>query len=245
MRPRFYYGVFGVQRSGTSLLCECLKATGVAGVPDEYLMSWEDGAWAQDHGVATRHEFLRKVLEVGTTPNGVFGIKIMWNYFPEIIEKLRQMPEYAGVPQGRLLQTVFPNLRCVWMIRRDNVRQAISWAKAIQTGIYASYQLENQKPRRKPAFDFRLIDNLHKVILQGEIGWANYFRQCDIDPFKVFYEDLAAGRESKTIEVLGYLGLEAPRDLKLNKLPLEKQADAANEDWVRKYNAVKAAEPRV
>lgn len=243
MRPRLSYCVFGVQRSGSSLLCECLKATGLAGAPEEFFMAWEDGPWAQAQGVATRHEFLAKVLEKGTTPNGIFGIKIMWNYFCEIVAKLQQLPEYAGVPQERLLQTLFPNLHCIWMIRRDNVRQAVSWAKAIQTGIYASYQIEYQKPRQKPTFDFRLIDNLLNVILQGELGWANYFRQCGVEPFKVFYEDFTASCESKTADVLRHLGLDVPSDLKIGKLALQKQADAVNEEWVVKYRALKAAEP--
>ena len=108
------------------------------------------------------------------------------------------------------------------MIRRDKVRQAVSWAKVGQIGIYASYQLEHQEPKQKPLFDFELIDSLRRLVLEGEVGWENYFRQCSVEPYKVYYEDLAISYESKTIEVLELLGLTAPKGFKIEDLPVKK-----------------------
>ena len=190
-------------------------------------------------GGEARREFIEQVLAKGTTPNGVFGINIMWNYLIEVVEKLHELPEYSSVPRHLLLKNLFPNLHHIWMIRRDKVRQAVSWAKAGQTGIYASYQLERQEPKQKPFFDFELIDNLHHLVLEGEAGWENHFGQCSLEPYKVYYEDLVVSYESKTIEVLEFLGLAAPKEFKIEDLPVKKQADAVNEEWVQKYNEMR------
>ena len=89
--PRCYL-VCANTRCGSTLLSRALSDTDIAGRPDEYFLTgppeafppgethWEDGPLARRHGVAEREQFLRLVYQVGSTPNGVFGAKIMWNY---------------------------------------------------------------------------------------------------------------------------------------------------------------------
>ena len=243
MQPRLSYAIVGVQRSGTTLLCESLKSTGIAGVPGEYFLSWEDGSWAQENFVATRQEFLDLVIEKGTTPNGVFGINIMWNTFSkETAPRLRELPGLERFPRHLLLQQIFPNLRFIWIIRRNKVRQAVSWSIAGQTDIWSSHELAHRKPKHKPVFDFHMIDGLHRLILQGESGWAKYFSDCGTEPFKLFYEDLAESYKSKTLEILQYLGIAVPNDLRIGEVPVKKQADTVNDEWTMKYLEMKQAE---
>src|SRR6202050_1088407 len=99
------YLVCATQRSGSTLLCEFLRATDVAGVPDEYFerlrgtgLPRQPRQYFEDPSVQdiaagllpTRpgrperagefEPWLHYVLQRGTTPNGVFGAKMMWNY---------------------------------------------------------------------------------------------------------------------------------------------------------------------
>ena len=62
MKPHTSYVICAVQRSGSFLLCEALKTTGLAGNPEEYFLNgegWEDGPWARQHGVTSRSGYLR------------------------------------------------------------------------------------------------------------------------------------------------------------------------------------------
>ena len=59
---------------------------------------------------------------------------------------------------------LFPNVHYIWMVRRDKVRQAVSWAKAAQTDIYARSKGEAPVPKQEPAFDFAFIDQLYKYL---------------------------------------------------------------------------------
>src|ERR1041384_2279142 len=107
MKPKISYVICAVQRSGSFLLCEALNNTGLAGVPEEYFLNneegWEDGTWARQHGVKTRPDYLNLVFEKGTTSNGVFGAKVMWNYFHDMLKRLRELPQYQDLDAPQLM----------------------------------------------------------------------------------------------------------------------------------------------
>jgi trehalose 2-sulfotransferase len=243
MKPHTSYVICAVQRSGSFLLCEALKNTGLAGFPEEYFLDgqgWEDGEWARQNGVITRSDYLRLVFDKGTSPNGVFGTKIMWNYFPIMLQKLTELPEHSGWNAPELMADLFPNLHYIWIVRREKVRQAVSWAKAGQTNIYAWHKGEPLPvPSQEPTFDFTFIDNLYNLILEGETGWQTFFEACGVQPFKVVYEDLVKAYKETALRILDYLNIPFPKDLVFGERQLQKQADALNELWVEKYTAMK------
>ena len=242
MKPHTSYVICAVQRSGSFLLCEALKNTGLAGNPEEYFLNgegWEDGWWACQHGVTSRPDYLRLVLEKGTSPNGVFGSKIMWNYYHDMLERLQELPEYEGMDAPQLMAALFPNIHYIWIIRRDKVRQAVSWAKSAQTGIYALSTGETPVPRQEAAFDFTFIDQLYNLVLAGEAGWQNFFETCGIQPFKVVYEDLVETYEQTALQILEYLQVPYPKSLVFRERRLQKQADSLNDAWVEKYGEMK------
>ncbi len=243
MRPHTSYIICAVQRSGSSLLCEALKNTRLAGFPEEYFLDgqgWEDGEWAHQNGIITRSDFLSLVIDKGTSLNGVFGAKIMWNYFPIMLQKLTELPEYRRWNAPELMADLFPNLHYIWIVRRDKVRQAVSWAKAGQTNMYAWHTGEPLGvPNQEPIFDFTFIDNLYNLILEGEAGWKSFFEACGVQPFKVVYEELVEAYEETALRILDYLNIRFPKDFVFSERHLQKQADALNDQWVEKYLAMK------
>src|SRR3954452_14799076 len=97
--PRLSYLVCATERSGSTLLCELLAGTGVAGRPEEVFETLEATGrvrQAREYFDGTDPEVLRLLpplqapvavrpwedrladaLARGTTPNGVFGAKMM------------------------------------------------------------------------------------------------------------------------------------------------------------------------
>src|SRR5947209_6929141 len=126
VQPQCSYLVCATPRSGSTLLCEALANTGIAGNPKEYFENlistglprrpreyFEDianteivdvlGAYSRldnEPGLSTGQngysytEYFQKVIEQGTTPNGVFGAKVMWGYFDDFICNLQQIPSF-------------------------------------------------------------------------------------------------------------------------------------------------------
>ncbi len=85
-------------RSGSTLLCEALQDTGVAGKPDEYFGPMHVPRW-RDQWQVSAVDYVDQVLEHGSTANGVFGVKIMklyWQHFldTEYLLTLAGMEDY-------------------------------------------------------------------------------------------------------------------------------------------------------
>jgi LPS sulfotransferase NodH len=246
--PERSYVVCGTQRSGTTLLCWALADTDRLGRPGEYFIDgdpsqfspgwkfWEEGPIAQERGVTTRAEFVELVYRLGTTDNGVFGIKLMWNNVPWVTRRLQSLPQFGGLATATLLPAVFPGLQVVQITRRDRVGQAISWAKAAQDGVWVVTDGTPATPTGKPVYDFGFINGLERLIVEGENGWRNLFRELELKPYEVVYEDLAdpEGYEAAILGVAAHLGVELA-DVRMPQPRSHRQADHLNEEWRQRY----------
>src|ERR1700730_3110376 len=195
--PTCSYLVCATPRSGSTLLCEALTNTGLAGrpkeyfealkasgqprQPKEYFTELEDPELARildevpqlvspPHSITTDYPiYLTRVLEEGTTPNGVFGAKMMWGYFGDFLAHLHDIPTYGQMRVPELLATIFPNLHYLLVTRMDKVRQAVSLWRAIQTWTWREDEVEDSpvlptRPTDEPRFHFEAIDHLVQQI---------------------------------------------------------------------------------
>lgn len=140
------------------------------------------------------------------------------------------------------ISTAFGNLFYIWITRRDKIRQAISTDIAIQTGHYAWTGIHKPSPPIKPAFNYNRIDFVYHRILAAENGWHQYFEDAGVAPIKVIDEEFIAAYEETVGAILGHLGIPVPAKLILAPRKLKKMADATNEEWVQRYNEMKARE---
>ncbi len=246
--PERSYVVCGTQRSGTTLLCWALADTDRLGRPGEYFIDgdpsqfppgwkfWEEGPIAQEHGISTRQEFVELVYRLGTTANGVFGIKLMWNNLRWVTRRLQALPQFQGLATAELLPAVFPGLQVVQMIRRDRVSQAISWAKAAQDGVWVATDDAPPAPGAEPVYDFGFISDLERLIVEGENGWREVFRDLELEPCEVVYEDLTTtdGYQAAILRVAAHLGVELA-DACMPQPRSHRQADHVNEEWRQRY----------
>lgn len=280
MQPCSSYLICATPRSGSTLLCEALTNTGIAGHPKEYFEAlkdtglprrpreyfetYENSEIAELLGDYSRldedsvqpviwcdssyADYLTRVFEEDTTPNGVFGAKVMWGYFDDFIHNLRQIPGYREMAVPELLLKVFPDIHYILVTRCDKVRQAVSLWKAIQTWTWKTEDSEqptgkSSSPAHKLVFHFAAIDHLVQQIVAHEASWQQYFQECSIQPFTVVYEELTAAYEATTFKVLQYLNIPIPENLELAERRMKKQADALSEEWVQRYCLLKQGQP--
>lgn len=136
------YIICATPRCGSSLLCETLRSTGLAGNPEEYLLPLYDaitGSSAQDKPVAPStgsdaESFIKPLILKYRAPNGVFGVKVMQNHFRVILDYLGQRDK--DLSDTDILNRFFHNLHWIRIIRRDRIRQAVSMAKSVQTDVW-------------------------------------------------------------------------------------------------------------
>ncbi|MCA9923755.1 MAG: hypothetical protein KC421_15365 [Anaerolineales bacterium] len=227
------YLVCGVQNSGSSVLCDALKNTQIAGIPEEYFLIWEEGWWAQNHNLLSRQSYLDIVLEKGYTPNGVFGGKILWHYFKDMMEKVRALPSYKNMDDTSIMAQLFHNPKYIWIVRRDKVQQAIDWAIAAQTGVHNA----QHRSLNDLEFDYTLIDNLHRLIEFGEQGWTNYFEHAHVTPLTIVYEDFVSNYNQSIKSILTYLDIDTTTSKEvLTKAPQTlTQSTSYQNDWRTRY----------
>ena len=183
-------------------------------------------------GVSDYREHLAKVLELGTTPNGVFGAKLMWGHRADFLPLARTLPELAELPERDLLCALFPNLRYVWVRRGDTIRQAVSLWKAIQTQSWRSGQSGDRA--REPVYHFEAIHHLRRVLERNDTAWGHWFEERGLRPLELSYERIARDPARAVEDVLGYVGIDAGEHARPGP-PTERQADATSDEWVARY----------
>lgn len=269
-RPTRSYLVCATQRSGSTLLCETLEATGVAGRPREYFEELKETGiprrpreyfWglrspevirllpqesqldrdSEHRPTWTRDDYsehFHAALRAGTTPNGVFSAKLMWSYFPDFLELMRGIPRFAGMGDGSLLNTAFPDLRYVFISRSDKVRQAVSLWRALQTWVWrkeTGAPAEESLPDRRAIYSFDAIDHLLDQLRRHEDAWRGFFFRIGRQPLGLFYEEVATDPDAAVARVLDALDIplgsahvSAPRSI-------SRQSDELSESWVQSY----------
>ena len=243
VNPVISYIIASVQRSGTHLLCSILRSTGIAGSPEEYFLSKPGETWEERWGKPSRSAYVQQVLHQKTAANGVFGTVVMWSYLERMLQLLQEIPEYENLNGAQLLAAVFNKPKYIWMRRRNYVEQAVSWAIACQTGVWTQKAEEKSQPRAAPEFDFKVIDEWCKRIAAHDDGWANYFRENQIEPLVLFYEDVVASHRTTAERVLEFLELPFPPGMEMPPPAIQKQATRTSEEWAARYLKLKRAKP--
>jgi trehalose 2-sulfotransferase len=194
----------------------------------------------------TYDRYLAWALREGTTPNGVFGAKLMWGHVDHFVSYLRDLREHAGTPVPQMLDTVFPSLRYVRVLRRDKLRQSVSLWKALQTATWrAQGELSGGEAaeRREPQFSFDAIDYLRRQITVQEVAWTTYFEENGIEPLTIVYEDFLAGYEETLGATLAYLGVPVA-GRRAPELEMSRQSDSTSDEWVERYRRGEYARER-
>ena len=267
--PERSYLVCATPRSGSTLLCQALKATGLAGRPEEYFEARRaTGAprsareyfhdvpgfveavlgsaapppapdYSSLAAVPDYREHLRSVLRRGTGSNGVFGAKLMWMHVEDFVPLARSLPELNGTGLTNVLAELFPGLDYVWVRRRDDVRQAVSLWRAVQTQAWRAD--DGGAGDHPPEYNFIAIDHLLKNLRSDNRSWHDYFRTASVVPLEILYEDMADDLQAAVDGVLRRIGVD-PGETPPAREHLKRQADQLSEAWVERYRA-DAAKP--
>lgn len=252
------YLVCATQRSGSTLLCELLKGTEVAGVPDEFFEGlrrsglprqpreyFEEPEFAEiaarlapvDPGRPEQpgefEGWFSYVLQRGMSRNGVFGAKMMWNYFDDFRERIGELPGMEGLSFNQALDEVFPNLRIIFVRRRDKVAQAVSLWRAIQTQQWRG-SIEHAQSLPEAQYDFRALDHLVGELHRWDAAWEDWFHATGREPIRVIYEEFAGSRAATVGRVLDALGIDPPEP-DHHDGPMKRQADDVSETWVQRF----------
>ena len=220
--------VCATPRSGSNLLADMLAGTGLVGQAGERFNHSELPTWAHrrpgDYLVHCAED------ENGT---GVFGLKLHWDQLDRFLGLLRSL-RAAGGQDGELIAAVFPEPRYVHLRREDAVAQGVSWWKARTSGAWRG----GREPRSEPVFDFDGIDERVERVQEHDREWARWLGENGIDALELTYERFVDDPGAAVRSTLAFLGVDVPADLHVEPRT-ERQSDAVNDEWIRRYREAK------
>jgi trehalose 2-sulfotransferase len=249
--PSLSYLICCAERTGSTLLGNALIGTGIAGRPRSYFnrVAHFSPKMRRILGNANDDEkYLDKVIIAATTPNGVFGAKVHWQHFLNLIAKAAgtlqasEATALASVPER--LGVHFPDLRYIRLVRRNAVARAISHYRVKKTNRWqldARWVTDDTGGEGEPGFDF---DEIAAFVRLGEVEdarWRQFFREHNISPLELFHEDLVRDLDGTVRRVLGFLGIPAG-NVKIPAPNLREQADYRSREWEARYRRICADE---
>jgi LPS sulfotransferase NodH len=236
------YTIWFSQRTGSTLLCSALASTGIAGRPGEHLEGTLPELYVR-YRAATPAELLSHVREIGGTSNGVVGLKygLVRHSFDALLDALREIEGHNGTRAG-IWANAFPNGRHIFMTRRNKMRLAVSWWKAIQSQEW--HRAHGAPPKDADIagrYAAAAIEHLVIESMMREAAIQDYFSEAGIVPFTVIYEDFVSTYERTVVEILTWLGLD-PAPIAIAPPAFERLSDDLSEEWVERFRRDKQKE---
>jgi len=137
------YVVCASPRTGSTLLCTGLISTGLAGYPRENFDDRPevDAQYKAHIDTGDDVAYLRKVLRLSRSRNGMRGLKIHWHQL-KVLERMLRATQQFLAESGReadffaMQRSLFGPLKWIWLRRRDKVAQAISLYRASRSKVW-------------------------------------------------------------------------------------------------------------
>ena len=187
--------------------------------------------------------YVRGIIAAVSTPNAVFGFKLMGWDVKRLVAKLRQTgsSERRNAPEIDLFRSAFPRLQFIQLSRRDKLRQAISYARALQTDLWKI--VEGRSPIAEAKFNPEQIAQCLESANVEEKIWSDFFGRNKIEPFRLTYEELCHDYKGRIAAALDFLHIRLPRKTVLGNPVTVRQADAITAEWEERYRALAAPLP--
>jgi trehalose 2-sulfotransferase len=229
--PSRLYMVATVPRTGSSYLSHLLWRTGCLGAPLEYLNFLPVGPSRFAIGDPRQQVALwRSMLQLRTSPNGVFGVKC----FSLQLRELQQR-------NPALLREVFstmllrgPATRVIVLKRRDRIAHAVSYARSALSGIWR----KEQEAAGAAVVDYsaEAVEQARAYIEQQEADWDLLLKELSIEPLTMWYEDLVEEPDQAVRRVAEFIGVQLDPAASVDIPEVEKQAEEDSMRWRDNYS---------
>jgi LPS sulfotransferase NodH len=230
--PTHRFLILAEPRSGSTLLVEALRNSGVAGVPFEYLNPRYVERWAARMGIEGEppmRRYLKFLLRRRTTPNGVFTIKVQ----PDQLLTFQKAGAFAQ-------NHIRSYKRFVLMRRRDKLAQAVSYYRALASDVWNVHDRKRSPGQEVgAAFDPAAISLMLRNLFQDErtlARTARAARKRNVPVHVIDYEALDADFAGTWQALLEFLELP-PVPAQQVRTTLERQRDTVSERLAERYRA--------
>jgi LPS sulfotransferase NodH len=245
--PFSSYILAATPRSGSTLLCDLLSGTGIAGQPQSYYRREDIADYARAWGVSSpdvigdeafERNYLEAVRRAGTAQTGVFGLRLMWSSVAELSARLGAICT-DPLDDAARFELAFGRPLYIHLSRRDKVAQTVSLLKARQSGLWHRAVDGTERERTAPpapfVYDVDRLAGLVEELETDDAAWNGWFSRFGIEPLRLTYEGLAADPQRVLAQVLSALALDAAIAASVD-VRTAKLADETSLEWAHRFS---------
>jgi len=246
------YIICATPRSGSTLLCDLLHDTGVAGNPHSFFRRQDFADWAEEFNVPVAdwsdnqsfdQPYVDAVVTYGTAGTGLFGMRVMWESLRDLSTRLEVL--FPGLPSDNArFQSAFGPSVYLHLSREDKIAQAVSRCKAEQTGLWHvdadGTERERVKPGQPPGYDGDELSKLVTELEDHDAAWARWFDRQGVVPVSISYEMLSSRPQVTLALILSALGQNKTIAEKIEPRTT-KLADNKSREWADRFRAERPA----
>ena len=214
------YMICATPRSGSNYLCELLASTGQLGKPAEYFNTVGRRKYLDPNYPKHPRAQVRIIRSIGSTANGIYGVKVM-------------PPQYHRARKRVDLFHALPNLKFVRLRRSDLLGQAISMARAQQTGQFMS----SQRASKTPVYDAQRIRSCILDVGVMESTWDKLMLELGAQPLAMEYENVMRDPQGAVDQVAALMGVARPVPIDPAMVMVTIQRDRSNDEWRPRFLA--------
>jgi LPS sulfotransferase NodH len=119
--------------------------------------------------------------------------------------------------------------------RRDKTAHAISYARALLSGIWRKEQ--EVAGRAEPEYSPIAFERAGRMIEDQEAAWTAMFADLGIAPFELWHEDVVADPDGAALAIAAYLGVALDPGAVVEIPEVERQSQAGARAWAERHAA--------
>lgn len=241
MTPARSVIVCATPRTGSTLLCALLSASGTGGRPESWYRAEDRAEYEADWGVAPGDAagFLAGAIRAGLDASGTFGLRVQAPSLAPMLAELRDL--FGPLPDPDLMERAFGPCRFIHICRQDDVAQAVSRLKAEVSQVWHLDGTE-AAPRGEASYDAARLDQFRAEAKAGNAAWEAWFAATGITPARLVYENFVEDPAGAVRGLLHRFGLPPAPGTAL-AAPNRRMADATSAAWAARYRAERGLPP--
>jgi len=243
--------IASVERTGSTLLCSVLRATGVAGNPIEYanIHTRNFQRLADELGAPRLRAGRRTIGRVRRAVGRYPWRDVSWFEDGSFVDYLRAVAAARATPNGVFGVKVHWNqyrqhlldlgldagswgapVSWVRLTRRNEVAQAVSFVRASQTRSWNS----NMTVRAGATYDADAIEAALDRIADENESWDRYLGDIGAAPMRATFEELVGDLDGTVRRILATVSAEAAE---IPAPQTKQQSDSSSREWIERFLA--------
>lgn len=230
-------------RSGSTMLCQMLRDTGIAGDPGSFFHRPTVEGWADALGISVstqddRPTRIRRsvdaMLPVGRGGTGIFAMRLQAHSRERFCAAMAALAPDRATDAERI-DAVLGRTAFIYLHRADALERAVSYLRAEQSGLW--HADEGDAPAIVQAsYDATRIGEKFKEFKRLDKAWEAWFAANRIEPLRVDYADLSTDPTREVSRILTALGLD-PSHARAVVPKTRKLADDTTTEWLKRFRA--------